>query len=88
METIESHEETFARFKRKRQALNDRLDASRGEIDALLENHPLPLSMPSLATLEVILKERRELLAELVALDDQLMEQLVQQRTARHTDAV
>ena len=88
MESIAPFEQAFVQFTRKRKALNDKLDASRAEIDALLENHPLPLSMHSLATLEVTLKERRDVLNELAVLDDQLMNLLVKQRAAQRSDAV
>jgi hypothetical protein len=80
--------QAFARFLHQRQELNAKLDASRAEMDRLLADNPLPPSMQMLATLEVLLKDRRDLLTQMAAVDDQLMEQLVRYRAARDGEPV
>ena len=69
--------ETLDRFVQRRQALNAMLDASHVEIDRLLDQLALPPSVQILATLGILLKNRRDILQELVALDDLFMEELI-----------
>jgi hypothetical protein len=61
-------------FYRRRQRLNERLDASRTQIDAWINTCQgrVP-SMTDIATLEGLLMIRRDTLAELVDLDDRLI---------------
>jgi hypothetical protein len=70
-------------FNRRRQSLNASLDESRKAIDEWFERQPMPAPLPALAQLEVMLKMRRDLLAELVALDDEFMLQLIKLRAER-----
>ena len=60
-------------FVRRRKKLNECLDETRVAIDRWLERQPMPPPLSALATLEVLLTERRDRLAELIALDDELM---------------
>ena len=75
-------EAIFESFSRRRQNLNEALDESRVAIDLWFERQPLPAPMAALAHLEVLLKTRRDLLTQLVALDDEFMDQLIQMRAA------
>jgi hypothetical protein len=74
-------DEVFGSFIRKRKSLNESLDESRKAIDSWFDRQPLPAPMHALANLEVILKTRRDLLAELVVLDDEFMLHLIQMRS-------
>ena len=76
-------DEVFASFVRKRQSLNEGLDESRRAIDLWLEEQPQPAPLHALANLEVLLKTRRDLLAELVSLDDEFMMHLIEMRSGR-----
>ena len=60
-------------FVRRRKKLNECLDETRVAIDTWLERQPMPPPLAALASLEVLLTERRDCLAELIALDDELM---------------
>jgi hypothetical protein len=69
----------FVQFVRRRQRLNERLDASRAQLDAWLAEHLSEVpSMVQLATLEALLTTRRDALAELIALDDDFMLHLIE----------
>lgn len=81
MASAQDCQENLRSFLRKREALNTKLVASCAHIDKLLGESPLPPSIPMLADLEVMLQERRDLLAELGTLDDELMLQLIGSRT-------
>ena len=70
----------FASFARRRHTLNEDLDESRRVIDQWFERQPMPAPISALANLEVLLKARRDLLAELVALDDDFMLHLIRMR--------
>jgi hypothetical protein len=73
-------EELFAIFARKRRSLNEGIDKAGKAIDTWFEQQPMPPAMVALANLEVLLKNRRDLLAELVALDDEFMVYLIKLR--------
>lgn len=70
-ELVLRRDEVFASFVRRRNVLNESLDESRRVIDTWLDRQPMPPPISALANLEVLLKARRDLLAELVALDDE-----------------
>ena len=71
----------FAQFARRRQRLNERLEASRQQLDAwMLEHSEQTPSMLALGTLEGLLKTRRDMLAELVSLDEQFMDHLIEMK--------
>ena len=68
----------FSRFTERRARLMDQLDSSRVQFDAWIEAHKLqPASISDLAQFEGLLGERRNLLDELLKLDDSLMDHLV-----------
>jgi hypothetical protein len=72
----------FARFVRRRRRLNERLDETRGQIDAWIAEHEGKApSMIALATLEALLQTRRDALAALIALDDEFMSHLIELRS-------
>lgn len=73
-------EDQFAIFGRKRKSLNEGIDKAGKAIDIWFEQQPMPPPMLALANLEVLLKTRRDLLAELVALDDEFMLHLIRLR--------
>lgn len=77
---IEFVDQIFASFIGRRASLNEGLDESRLAIDQWFERQPMPPPLNALANLEVLLKARRDLLAELVALDDEFMVHLIQMR--------
>lgn len=77
---MEVQSNIFEQFARRRQTLNDNLDESRRAIDAWFERQPMPAPMTALANLEVLLKDRRELLEQLIKLDNEFMERLIQLR--------
>jgi hypothetical protein len=73
-----SYDTEFAQFVRRRARLNERLDSTRAQIDAWIEEHQGESpNMVALATLEVLLKTRRDALAELVRLDDAFVDHLI-----------
>ena len=72
--------ERFESFLNKRESLNKSLDESRQRLDDWLSNQPLPPTFSALANLEVLLQERRNLHAELVAFDDEFVSFLAQLR--------
>ena len=67
-------------FSSKRASLNQRIDESRREIDDWFEGQPQPAPVHALAHLEALLKASRDLLQELVALDDNFVTLLLEQR--------
>jgi hypothetical protein len=73
-------EDQFMNFARKRKSLNEGIDKAGKAIDIWFEQQPMPPAMVALAQLEVLLKARRDLLAELVALDDEFMDYLIRLR--------
>ena len=73
----------LATFNRRRNGLNTSLDESRKAIDDWFDRQPMPPPLPALAQLEVLLKTRRDLLEQLVILDDDFMLQLIQVRAER-----
>ena len=71
----------FHRFVQTRRLLNERLEPARADIDKWLAHHPDgDADINSLAQLEFLLQTRRELLAELAALDDAFMNHLLIRR--------
>ena len=72
--------DVFPSFTRKRNELNQRLDDLRRAVDEWLNEQTLPLPLRALAQFEVMLKERRETLTELIALDEELIRHLLQSR--------
>jgi hypothetical protein len=81
------NDEAFMSFIRQRERLNQSLDQSRRAIDTWLEQQPWPAPISALANLEVLLKARRDLLQELVALDDEFMLHLIQMRSQPESTA-
>ena len=73
-------EDLFRSFAR-RQALNENLNNARRANDEWLERQPLPPPLTALAQLEVLLKNRRNLLEQLVELDDRFMTDLLNLRS-------
>jgi hypothetical protein len=73
-------EDLFANFARKRKSLNESIDEAGKAIDRWFEHQPLPPNMVALANLEVLLKTRRDLLQELINLDDEFMVHLLMLR--------
>ena len=68
----------FSRFIERRARLMDHLDSSRVHFDASIETHKLTAATISdLAQFEGLLAERRNMLDELLKLDDSLMDHLV-----------
>jgi hypothetical protein len=77
----------FTLFVRRRQRLNERLDSTKQQIDAWISEHEADApSMTALATLEGLLKTRRDVLADLVALDDEFMGHLIDLRARASKD--
>jgi hypothetical protein len=70
-------DELFAGFAQRRKTLNESLDETRRAIDAWFERQAMPAPMSALANLEVLLKTRRDLLTELIELDDEFMLHLI-----------
>jgi hypothetical protein len=69
----------FQRFVQRRQRLNEQLEEARLRIDAWIAEHQDDSpSTSELAYLEGILKARRDLLAELVELDDTFMTHILE----------
>lgn len=81
MEGESREEEAFSSFARRRQSLNQSLEESRRAIDSWFERQPLPPPISALANLEVLLKTRRDLLEQLINLDDEFMIYLIQIRS-------
>lgn len=79
-ESVPHSDEVFESFIRKRDELNEKLDVSRRAIDEWLEQQPMPPPITALAHLEVLLKTRRDLLAQFVVLDDEFMLHLIKMR--------
>jgi hypothetical protein len=78
-----SQDSAFAHFVRRRRRLNERLDETRGQIDAWIAEHENQTpTMVDLATLEALLQTRRDALAALVALDDEFMSHLIELRSS------
>ena len=68
----------FSRFAERRARLMERLDSSRTHVDAWIEAHmATKVTITELAQLEGLLAERRNMLDELLKLDDSLLEHLV-----------
>jgi len=68
----------FSRFIERRARLMEHLDSSRVQFDAWIDAHKgQPASISDLAQFEGLLGERRNLLDELLKLDDSLMDHLV-----------
>jgi hypothetical protein len=74
-------DEIFGNFVRRRKALNDDLDQAKRAIDNWFDRQPMPAPIAALANLEVLLKTRRDLLDELVHLDDDFMTHLIKIRS-------
>jgi hypothetical protein len=71
----------LSHFFRRRQRLNERLETSRSQIDAWIDEYQGSVpSMTEIATLEGLLMIRRDTLAELVDLDDRLIGLLLDAR--------
>ena len=70
----------FANFMRQRSELNSKLEDAKRDIDNWFERQPIPAPLNALAQLEVLLVTRRNLLEELVRLDDAFVIHLVQLR--------
>ena len=68
----------FSRFTERRARLMDHLDSSRVKVDQWIDTHKSErASITQLAQLEGLLAERRNMLDELLKLDDSLLEHLV-----------
>ena len=68
----------FTRFIERRERVMNQLDSSRVKFDAWIEAHKgQPASITDLAQFEGLLAERRNMLDELLKLDDSLMDHLV-----------
>ena len=68
----------FTRFVERRARLLDRLDTTRVQFDAWIDKHKtLQAHVADLAQLEGMLAERRNMLDELLKLDDSLLDHLV-----------
>lgn len=70
----------FQRFVQRRAVLNERLEAARVAIDQWIAENDREPSMSQLAHLEGLLKVRRDLLEELIRLDDSFMGHLLRLR--------
>ena len=79
-------ESAFAAFKQERAALNEKLLSSGESLDSWFSKQPMPPRLAGLAELELVLKARRDLLAELIALDDRFMEYLLELRAGFEGD--
>jgi hypothetical protein len=67
-------------FRRRRGRLNQDLVETREEVDAWIVGLSTPASIPELTRLEVLLADRREVLQELIDLDDRFMNDLAASR--------
>ncbi len=76
-------DDIFESFVRQRAVLNQSLDESKRTIDTWFERQPMPAPLSALANLEVLLKTRRDLLSDLVNLDDSFMLHLIQMRSGQ-----
>ena len=75
------YETEFARFTRRREVLNQRLDATRAELDAwIAENAGQSAATAGLAYLEGLLATRSRIFQELKDLDDSLVDFLLRLR--------
>ena len=78
--TGQSNEDAFAAFAGRRKDLNESIDAAGKAIDQWLDQS-MPPAIDSLRELEALLRTRRDLIAELIALDDEfIVTQLVNSR--------
>ncbi|HWO72654.1 MAG TPA: hypothetical protein VNN21_03770 [Dehalococcoidia bacterium] len=69
-------------FSRRRREINDRLDATRRQLDALLEIlEDGRATIRDLALFEGLLQERRDLLAGLARLDDAFLDHIIELRS-------
>ena len=72
-------DDEFRRFVQRRARLNQQLDEARDRIDQWVGQHESGEASPTdLALLEGLLEARRNLLRQLLALDDQFMEHLLE----------
>jgi hypothetical protein len=76
MDSHDAQDEVFRSFTTKRESINRSLDEAKQKIDSWLANQPFPPPLNALANLEVLLKERRDSVAELLALDEEFMKHL------------
>jgi len=68
----------FTRFVERRARILDRLDTTRVQFDDWIATHKtLPANVTHLAQLEGLLAERRNMLDDLLKLDDSLLDHLV-----------
>lgn len=68
----------FTQFFERRSRILDRLDSTRTKVDAWIDAHKTQApNLAELAQLEGLLAERRNTLAELLRLDDSLVDHLV-----------
>jgi hypothetical protein len=78
--SLVANDSEFTHFVEQRAALNERLDATRGELDEAIEACRLQATMTTLARLEGLLLQRRDLFARLAALDESFVEYLIEMR--------
>ena len=70
----------LAAFAQRRESLNEAIEKSGKAIDTWFEQQPFPPSMVALANLEVLIKTRRDVVTELLTLDDEAMLDLLRYR--------
>jgi hypothetical protein len=74
-------QKAFGEFVNRRGRLNKRIDASRVDLDVWMATHAnRELSLEELTEFEFLLQSRRDVLAELVKLDDEIMDHLLEMR--------
>jgi hypothetical protein len=67
-------------FRRRRRRLNQALADTRQEVDACIAGISTPITPSGLAQLEILLMDRRELLQDLIVLDDRFTDYLAASR--------
>ena len=70
----------FIMFIEQRRELNERLDATRVQIDHWITAYEFPSPIMQIAVLEGMLIERRDLLQDLAKLDDAFIDYLLRSR--------
>ena len=75
-------DERFKNFPKRRQPIIERLTETRKQLDDWLETNEAMGNIADLAYLEGLLQVRRELLSKLAALDEEMIELLIEVRTS------
>ena len=78
-------DERFRKFLTRRRQILERLRATGTELDGWLENNEADGNVRELAWLEGVLQVRRDLLNELMTLDDQVLDLLIETRAGGNT---